>query len=294
MGDQINGEDGMSVAVQIIKVQYNARQSLAEEVVELKEQILTTLYAAGGGHYGGCLSVIDILLVLYRHQLRVNPAQPQHPQRDRLILSKGHAAVALYAVLQKLDYFSDPLSEYSLFESALEGHPDMLTVAGVDFSSGSLGQGVSVGVGMALSQAHKVWVVLGDGECQEGQVWEAAMLASNTASGNLNVIVDCNKHQEWGWAQRDGITPEPVAALAEKWRAFGWHVLECDGHDHQALMATMDLANQHLTQPSVIIAHTIKGHGVTSIEQDPTRFHCATISELEHHQFMREVKRVYE
>lgn len=271
-----------------VEVQQNNDQSMAQEVYELKGEVLKTLYAAGGGHYGGCLSVIDLLLVLYRYKLSINPAIPDHPGRDRLILSKGHAAVALYAILHKLGYFSADLQAYSLFDSPLEGHPDMLTVAGVDFSTGSLGQGLSVGLGMALAQKNKVWIVLGDGECQEGQIWESAMLAANTGIDNLKVIIDCNKHQEWGWAERDGKKPEPVARMAAKWQAFGWHVLECDGHDHQSLMTAMDQIDGHLNQPSVIIAHTIKGNGVKDIEREPTRFHCATVSEIEHHQFMRD------
>ncbi|WDE09316.1 transketolase [Thalassomonas viridans] len=273
-----------------VAVQENASQSLAEEVYELKGEILKTLYAAGGGHYGGCLSVIDILVVLYRYKLRINPAVPEHAARDRFILSKGHAAVALYAVLQKLGYFQDNLLDYSLFGSALEGHPDMLTVPGIDFSSGSLGQGVSVGLGMALSlpRDNNVWVVLGDGECQEGQIWESAMLACNTAVSNLKVIVDCNKHQEWGWAERNGEKPAPVSDMVEKWRAFGWHVVECDGHDHRALMAAMDEVDAHSGQPAVIIAHTVKGKGVVAIEKDPVRFHCGTVTEIEHYQIMRD------
>jgi transketolase len=258
---------------------------LAEESRELRRDIVQTLYATGGGHYGGCLSVIDLLLALYRRVLRVNPWQPRDSTRDRLILSKGHAALAHYAVLRRLGFFEESLQRYASFGSILEGHPDMLTVPGVDFSTGSLGQGLSVGVGMAHAMRHadaRVWVVLGDGECQEGQVWEAAMLAGMCGLGRLHAIVDHNRFQEWGWnAGADGVTP-PVLELAEKWRAFGWRVIECDGHDFEALDRAIAVATAPSLQPSVILAATVKGRGVPMCEADPKRFHCDAVNEQEH------------
>ena len=263
---------------------------LADEARSLRRDIAATLYASGGGHYGGALSVIDILLTLYRRQLRVTPAAPRHPLRDRLILSKGHAAVALYALLRRLAYFDAPLAGYADFDSILEGHPDMACIPGIDFSSGSLGQGISVGIGMALALRdtdQAAWVVLGDGECQEGQVWEAAMLAAACRLDNIHVIVDCNRFQEWGWAATAADAhPPPVADMAAKWRAFGWHVIECDGHDHGALAQVYAQARAWKGQPSMILAHTNKGKGVPLIERAPWRFHCETVTEEEHAQIM--------
>ncbi|TXH76027.1 MAG: transketolase [Lysobacteraceae bacterium] len=265
-------------------------RTLQAEALDLRIDIVEALYATGGGHYGGCLSVIDLLLVLYRRQLRVDPAQPRDPLRDRLILSKGHAALALYAVLRRLGYFETPLTRYAELGSPLEGHPDMLALPGVDFSTGSLGQGLSVGVGMAHALRggdQRVWVVLGDGECQEGQVWEAAMLGAMCRLGRLHAVIDHNRHQEWGW----GEDMPPVPALAEKWRAFGWRVFECDGHDHGAFEAAIAAATAAADAPSVIIADTIKGRGVPLCEADVRRFHCDAAS-AEEHRMMIEALRV--
>ncbi len=258
---------------------------LHQEAALLRRTVVEALY-----HYGGCLSVTEILLVLYRRVLCVNPDRPQHPLRDRLILSKGHAALALYALLNRLGYWAAPLSGYASFDSILEGHPDMTRVPGIDFSSGSLGQGLSVGVGMALAlrdSGQSVWVVLGDGECQEGQVWEAAMLAARCGLDRVHAIVDCNRFQEWGWAPTTGEAhPAPVDQMAAKWRAFGWHVAECDGHDVQALEHTCAGVRAHRGQPSVVLAHTRKGKGVAMAEQEPTRFHCETVTPAEHASIM--------
>lgn len=278
----------------IVKKHHNVPQNgfdqqvLADEALLVRKDIVSALYATGGGHYGGCLSVVDILVALYRCSLRVFPEQPEHPDRDRLILSKGHAAIALYAMLRRLGFFDWPLETYASFESALEGHPDMRSVPGVDFSTGSLGQGLSVGLGMALalaSKAPQVWVILGDGECQEGQVWEAAMLASSCKLSNLHAVIDCNGHQEWGHAaiSRDGTPVPPVAELAAKWNAFGWSVIECDGHDLGTLARTFTPpAAPQYSLPTVTLCHTIKGRGVPLIESDPRRFHCTSVTRDEH------------
>ncbi len=258
---------------------------LAEEALALRRDIVHALYTTGGGHYGGCLSVIDLLLTLYRHTLRVDPRVPRDPARDRLILSKGHAALALYAVLRRLEFFDQPLASYADFASLLEGHPDMLTVPGVDFSTGSLGQGLSVAVGMAHALRHsgqRVWVVLGDGECQEGQVWEAAMLAGMCGLGNLHVMLDHNRCQEWGWELPDGSSAAPILQTVEKWAAFGWRVMECDGHDFASLQAAIDWSCAGTALPSVVIAQTTKGHGVSLCEADPKRFHCDAATLEEH------------
>jgi transketolase len=232
--------------------------------------------------------VVDVLVALYRRALRIVPAEPRHPGRDRLILSKGHAAIALYAVLRRVGYFEDPLDGYAGFASPLEGHPDMTRLPGVDFSTGSLGQGLSVGLGAALAlrdAGARVWVVLGDGECQEGQVWEAAMLAAQLGAGNLRAVIDHNRFQEWGW--RDAAPP--VDQLADKWRAFGWRVREVDGHDLAALEAAVTDGDGD--GPSLLIAHTIKGKGVPLVEAAPGRFHCDAVTADEHAAIVRSLAR---
>src|SRR5688572_921629 len=225
--------------------------------LELRREIVEALYASGGGHYGGCLSVLDVLWTLYHCELRIFPRDPQHPGRDRVILSKGHAALALYAVLRRLGFFSGPLAAYADFRSHLEGHPDMTSTPGIDFSTGSLGQGLSVGIGMAyaLRTARRhVWVVLGDGECQEGQVWEAAMLASICGLDNLHAIVDHNSYQEFGRARRAGAEPPPpVPDIRKKWEAFGWAVHECDGHDYSQIRAALAMLKAGARVPTLLI-----------------------------------------
>jgi transketolase len=263
---------------------YEGELPLAQEAAILRQAIVTALHVSGGGHYGGSLSVIDLLLTIYRRQLRIAPQHPRHPLRDRLILSKGHAAVAQYAVLRRLGCLHEPLADYGALSSPLEGHPDMTELDAIDFSSGSLGQGLSVGIGMALALRNvgaRVWIVLGDGECQEGQVWEAAMLAAQCQLTNLIAVVDVNRHQEWGWNRVPGApAPEPVDRLHDKWTAFGWNVLGCDGHDHAALTATFAAAVA-AGRPTVVLAQTQKGKGYPLLESDPTRFHCATLSDEE-------------
>jgi transketolase len=255
--------------------------------MQLRSAVVDALYSSGGGHYGGCLSVLDILWVLYSRLLRVSPEFPLHPDRDRLILSKGHAALSLYAVLQRLCFLRGSLHEYASFRSNLEGHPDMTSVPGVDFSTGSLGQGLSVGLGMAYAlraRDRRVWVVLGDGECQEGQIWEAATLGAICELSNLVAIVDHNRFQEWGWSSGRSDGHPPVANIAAKFHAFGWRVIECDGHDFAELERGLRTAADAVGPgvPSVVIAHTTKGKGVPMIEKDPIRFHCETVSQAEH------------
>ena len=262
---------------------------LAREAAELRREIVEALFAAKGGHYGGSLSVLDILLTLYRTQVRPSPRWPHDPERDRVILSKGHAAIALYAVLRRLGLSETPLGQYGCLGSPLEGHPDMTVLPAIDFSTGSLGQGLSVGLGMALAlrgRGPRVWVVLGDGECQEGQVWEAALLASRLAVDNLIAVVDGNGFQEWGWSRGPG-EPVPVPDQAGKWTAFGWRVLEVDGHDHEALAATFTAAAAAAGRPTMILSRTVKGKGVPLAEADPVRFHCTTVTDLEHAEILR-------
>jgi len=272
-----------------LRVQPTPNSSLADEAAELRREIMDALFACGGGHYGGSLSVLDLILTLYRRVLRTFPDHPKHPDRDRFIMSKGHASIALYAVLRQLGFFDEPLASYGQSGSPLEGHPDMTVLPGIDFSTGSLGQGLSVGLGIALSLQNTnqhTWVVLGDGECQEGQVWEAAMLAARYQVESLHGVIDANQFQEWGWSHHPQLSGPPMKELALKWDAFGWRVFEVDGHDHEALASTFQLAALTKGQPSMVIAHTTKGKGYPMIEADPIRFHCATITEYEHNEIM--------
>lgn len=270
--------------VSVPKVQSSER-SLQDESRQIRREIITALHQTGGGHYGGALSVVDMLAVLYRRWLRICPAEPDHPRRDRLVLSKGHAAIALYAWLRKVGLLDAALSSYGGYGSPLQGHPDMLAATGVDFSTGSLGQGLSVGLGMALAtrdRGSRVFVILGDGECQEGQVWEAAMLAPRYAVGNLCAIVDNNGSQEWGWAHAAHLDGRPIPRIRQKWEAFGWDVYEVDGHDYAEIDEALGHAVQGAQKPSVLIAHTRKGCGVSMMERAPTRFHCASLTEAEY------------
>jgi transketolase len=259
--------------------------TLIQSSEAIRREIVRALYHAGGGHFGGSLSVVDVLVVLYGAVLRVDPSRPAWPERDRLVLSKGHAAMALYAVLRHFGWFEGDLATYGAADSPFEGHPDMHTLPGVDFSTGSLGQGLSVALGMALALADRdgaeAWVVLGDGECQEGQVWEAAMLATRLGVRNLRVVVDCNGYQEFGWPSLPADLRQPVPDDALKWRAFGWSVVEHDGHDIPGLLDSFRRM-QAMSRPAVLLARTVKGKGVGLIEADPHRFHCAQLSAVEY------------
>ena len=242
---------------------------------EARRHIIETIHHAGAGHIGGPLSVTDILVNLYFDRLRIDPARPDWPDRDRCILSKGHSSIALYAVLALRGYF--PLEELATFDqidSRLQGHPDMTKLPGLDMSTGSLGQGLSPGVGMALgahlkSSDFRTWVILGDGEIQEGQIWEACFTASRYELDNLTAILDYNRLPQFGWPDVHGLTRDrPIDSPADKFRAFGWNVLTCDGHDHASLSAAFDTATAHRGQPTCIVANTVKGKGVSFMEGD--------------------------
>lgn len=267
---------------------------LARSAIAVREAIAEALFRTGGGHYGGSFSAVDLLVTLYARHLQIDQDNLRQSVRDRFVLSKGHAAIALYAVLRHRGLIEVPLETYAAFGSSLEGHPDMTALPGVDWSTGSLGQGLSAAVGMALGlQRHerRVWVMLGDGECQEGQVWEAAMLAGIARPANLHVIVDVNRRQEFGW-HLPGVAHgpiDPVPAMAEKWQAFGWRVITCDGHD----LASIDRACRDAAAdgPSVILAATHKGQGTNLTQGDPDRFHCTEVSAKEHASIMADLLR---
>ena len=237
---------------------------------ELRRDILNMIFQAGSGHPGGSLSEIDILTALYFRAMKHDPQNPAWSQRDRFILSKGHACPGLYAVLSRSGYFPhEELATFRKIGSRLQGHAHIMT-PGVEMSSGSLGQGLSFAVGAALAAnldkaSYRVYALLGDGECDEGQVWEAAMSAGHYKLDNLTAIVDRNR------IQNDRFTSEvmELEPLADKWRAFGWNALETDGHDLAHVLDALESALGTKGQPSVIIARTVKGKGVSFMEDNP-------------------------
>ena len=236
----------------------------------LRRHIVSMTGKAGSGHPGGSLSAVEIVTALYFRVLRHNPKEPSWPQRDRFILSKGHAAPLLYATLAECGYFPvEYLSTLRRLDSCLQGHTDRTLTAGVEMSAGSLGQGLSFAIGVALTarlnlQDYRVYVLLGDGECDEGQVWEAAMAAAHFKVDNLVAIIDNNGQQIDGW-NRDVMNLDP---FDKKWQAFGWHVIEADGHSFSQLMAAFEQARLIKGKPTVIIAHTVKGKGVSFMENN--------------------------
>jgi transketolase len=255
-------------------------RSQAHAVV-IRRWVVEMIHRAGGGHFGGSLSIVDILAVLFGGVMR-RPSQTGGG--DRFVLSKGHAAPAYYAALASFGFLPRAkLDEFAQFGAALQGHPDRIAEPRMDFSTGSLGQGLSVALGMALvlRPTARAWVLLGDGECQEGQIWEAAMLGARMRVDNLTAIVDANGYQEWGFRQ-EGRVLAPVPDLAGKWRAFGWSVADCDGHDHRDLERALRSVSGNNGQPGVVIAHTVKGRGAALIEAQPDRFHCGALTDSEY------------
>jgi transketolase len=243
-------------------------EELEKTAKRLRREIIKMIYQAGSGHPGGALSVLDILVVLYYKIMKIDPGNCLAPDRDRLVLSKGHACPALYAVLADRGFFpTNYLSNLRQIDSPLQGHPDMRKTPGVEMSTGSLGQGLSAANGMALAarldnSSRRVYVILGDGECQEGQIWEAAMSAAHYRLDNLIAFLDYNGLQIDGWL-RDVKMVQP---LAEKWRSFGWNVLETNGHDYKALLEAVNKGKTTKGLPTMIIAHTVKGKGVSFME----------------------------
>ena len=237
---------------------------------KLRRHTINMISAAGSGHPGGSLSAADIVTALYFDIMKHDPANPHWPDRDRFILSKGHAAPVLYAALAECGYFPfDWLTTLRKTGTCLQGHTDSLLTPGVDVSAGSLGQGLSIGIGMALAarldnKDYRTYVLLGDGECDEGQVWEAAMFAPNYQLDNLTAIVDFNTLQLDGFT-RDIMNLEPFLA---KWAAFKWEVIEINGHDMQQIIDAIRQAKAVKGKPTVIVAHTIKGKGVSYMENN--------------------------
>jgi transketolase len=244
---------------------------LEEKSLFIRLETLRLSRIAGAGHYSGTFSAAELLATLFYYQLRLDPSQPAWPDRDRFVLSKGHAAIGMYPVLADLGYF-DPslLDDYTRLGSPFGDHPDMRKINGIDFSSGSLGHGLSIGVGMALGarvqgRDFRSYVMVGDGELAEGQVWEAIMSANHFRLGSLVCIVDRNR------LGIDGPTEEVMTAepIHDRFAAFGWDVVRIDGHDLQAIVAAFDrLDDTGPDKPHVIIADTVKGKGVARMEGD--------------------------
>ncbi len=258
---------------------------------KLRRHIITMTGKAGSGHPGGSLSAGEIVTALYFGVLRHKPSDPQWTDRDRFILSKGHAAPLLYATLAECGYLPiDELITLRQLDSRLQGHTDRTVAPGGEMSAGALGQGLSFAIGVALagrlnSQKYRVYVLLGDGECDEGQVWEGAMAAAHFKVDNLVAIVDNNGQQIDGW-NRDVMNLDP---FNKKWQAFCWHVIEVDGHDLAQLIDAFNQAKLVKGQPTVIIAHTIKGKGVSFMENNPD-FHGKAPSAAEVERALKELE----
>lgn len=266
-------------------------EALANIANDIRMGVIEQVYNAGSGHPGGSLSCSDILAVLYFNQMNIDPKQPDSPARDRFVLSKGHCSPALYAALALKGYFDkEELKNFRKVESNLQGHPDMNKVPGVDMTTGSLGQGLSAAVGMAIgskmdSAGCRVYCLVGDGEIEEGQIWEAAMSASKNKLDNLCVIVDYNG------LQIDG-SVEEVAGLVDikqKFESFGFYALEIDGHDIEEIIHAFDTARQHKGMPTAIIAKTVKGKGVSFME-GKAEWHGKAPNQEQYEQAINELK----
>lgn len=268
-----------------------AKKQLKIMACKIRMGVIEGVYHANSGHPGGSLSIADILTYLYFHQMKVDPQNPAWEERDRLVLSKGHVAPALYAALAHRGYF--PLEELKTLRkssSRLQGHPSMKLTPGVDMSSGSLGQGISVAAGMALGaklaqKENRVYTILGDGELQEGQVWEAAMFAAAKGLDNLVAIVDNNNLQIDGTIAEVN-SPYPIG---EKFKAFGWHVTEIMAHSFDEIDAAMHAALEFAGKPSVIVAKSVKGKGVSYMENQ-VAWHGAAPNTEQYEQAMQELQ----
>jgi transketolase len=265
-------------------------KELQQQACRLRRHIIRMVGVGKAGHIGGSCSCADLMAALYFSVLRVDPAQPDKPDRDRFILSKGHAALVLYAALAERGFF--PMAELDRLKhlgARLQGHPDRLKTPGVEANTGSLGQGLSIANGLALAARldrsdHRVYVILGDGEINEGQVWEAAMFAAFQRLDHVVAILDRNGLQAMG-STRARLDSEP---LGEKWRAFGWFVIEIDGHDLGEIMEAFDQARAHRGSPTLILANTIKGKGVSFAENNPA-FHNGTMTQEQYDLANREL-----
>lgn len=259
---------------------------------ELRRIIVQTLGAGKRGHVGAAFSVIEILRVLYDDVLRLDPRNPLKPDRDRFILSKGHGCLALYALLADKGFFpKEELLKFCASDGILGGHPEYGKVPGVEASTGSLGHGFSFGVGFALAakldgKNHRVFVVLGDGECSEGTIWEAALFSSKHKLDNLTILVDYNKQQTYGTIEEvQGLEP-----FADKWASFGFSVREVNGHDTRELLSVLSSTPFEPGRPNAIICHTVKGKGVSFTEKSLAWHHKSKVTDAEVGALMSELE----
>ena len=265
---------------------------LKKMAATIRCDIIEMICTAEAGHPGGSLSATDIVTALYFRLMQIDPANPRWPDRDRFILSKGHACPVWYAALAERGFFDKShLATLRSLGSILQGHPDMNKVPGIDMTAGSLGQGLSVGIGMALAgklqkKDYHVWVVIGDGESQEGSIWEAAMSGAKWQLDNLTAILDRNNLQN-DWHVDELMPIEPVA---DKWRAFGWRVVEIDGHDMEAVVAALEGAKENKGGPTLILARTVKGKGVSYME-NVCEWHGKAPCQEEADQALEEIRR---
>ncbi|AZT89863.1 transketolase [Caldicellulosiruptor changbaiensis] len=268
---------------------------LKKIATEIRKSIIIQTAEAGSGHPGGSLSGVEILTYLYFVEMNIDPKNPKDPKRDRFVLSKGHASPLLYAVLAEKGFISkEELKGFRQIYSSLQGHPDMKKVPGVEMSTGSLGQGLSVANGMALAakldkKDYRVYVLLGDGEIQEGQIWEAAMTAAHYKLDNLTAFLDHNGLQIDGKIT-EVMSPEPVD---EKFRAFGWHVIKIDGHDFNQIEKAVNEAKTIKGKPTIIIAETVKGKGVSFMENE-VGWHGTAPNKEQAQKALEELQKQYE
>jgi len=274
---------------------------MSKSIPELEElarkcrvEIVKMVHRAQAGHPGGSLSEIDLLSALYANYLRAKPSEPDWEDRDRFILSKGHASPGMYAILAEMNFITkQDLESYRVLGGVCQGHVDMKWCPGVDFSAGSLGMGLSFGMGCAIAgrlsnSERNVFVMLGDGEIQEGSVWEAAMAAKHHELGNLKVILDCNRIQNDDFCD----TQMRMFDIPAKWQSFGWDVKEIDGHNMEEIVAGLDFLVGNDSNPAILIAHTVKGKGVSYMEDNPA-FHGAAPNDEQFRIAMAELGEVH-
>lgn len=269
-------------------------EALEEKAKNIRLDLLKEIYYGKSGHPGGSLSCVEILTVLYFNEMNIDPKDPKADSRDRFVLSKGHASSALYATLAERGYFDkDDLATFRHIDSPLQGHPDMNKVLGIDMTTGSLGQGLSVANGMAMaskmdSKGYRVYCLLGDGEIEEGQVWEAAMTAPKYKLDNLCAIVDCNKLQLTG--DTNEIMDINSESIEQKFRSFGFNTITIDGNNIDSLMNAFSVAEQTKGMPTAIIAKTVKGKGISFMENNPD-WHGKALSDEEYEMAVKELEK---
>ncbi len=276
----------------MIKLSKKEIYRLELESVKIRKHIIEMLYRAESGHPGGSLSAVDAIVALYFKHMRYDPTKPKDPNRDRFILSKGHAAPALYATLAERGFFDvKELNTLRKINCMLQGHPVCLYTPGIEASTGSLGHGLSFACGVALAgkldkKKYQVYTMLGDGETAEGQIWEAASAASHYRLDNLTALIDRN------FLQIDGSTEDvmKLESIKDRWSAFGWNVLEIDGHNIQKILDALKQANEHENDPTVIILNTVKGKGVSFMENN-VDFHGVPPNEMEQNIAMDELSK---